>query len=235
MKDPKRLVHRLVDDAMNGNDLDVLDDICTERLAPKLRLAFQQFRGAFPDWHQEIVELVAEGDTVARFRCSGTHRGNGRGVTGHAALVEHDQQLAALALRCGDYVGGQDRDGGLGEAAVGVGEHLVAPQAEHRRGVLQRGLPEVAQRGEGGRRPQGRCLASGEAQGIDGGPGVDEDGEDGAEAERLVVGVGAHRERGPCPREGTESFGRADRRRPGAQEAPAARSARDGAVLPSGW
>ena len=30
----------------------------------------------FPDWHQEVIELVAEGPTVvARFACSGTHRG----------------------------------------------------------------------------------------------------------------------------------------------------------------
>lgn len=91
MTDPKSLVHRLVDDAMNGNDLGVLDEICTERLAPKLRLAFQQFREAFPDWHQEIVELVAEGDTVvARFRCSGTHRGDWRGLpaTGRTMRVD---------------------------------------------------------------------------------------------------------------------------------------------------
>ena len=35
---------------------------------------FAEFRSALPDRHEEIVQLVAEGDTVAgRFRCSGTH------------------------------------------------------------------------------------------------------------------------------------------------------------------
>jgi predicted ester cyclase len=37
---------------------------------------FTEFYTAFPDWREEIVELVAEGNTVAgRFKCSGTHGG----------------------------------------------------------------------------------------------------------------------------------------------------------------
>lgn len=58
--DPKRLVRRLVDDVMNNNHPDALDKLCTPALAPKLRLAFSQFRDAFPDWHQDIRELFAE-------------------------------------------------------------------------------------------------------------------------------------------------------------------------------
>jgi predicted ester cyclase len=39
------------------------------------------FREAFPDVQMEIVDLVAEDDTVvARFRCSGTHLGSWRGT-----------------------------------------------------------------------------------------------------------------------------------------------------------
>jgi predicted ester cyclase len=72
----KALVRRLVDEVMNGNNLDILDDVCSTQLAPKLRSAFTQFRDAFPDWHQELIELVAEDSTVvARFRCTGTHQG----------------------------------------------------------------------------------------------------------------------------------------------------------------
>ena len=41
-----------------------------------MKRLFTEFRSAFPDWREEIVELVAEGNTVAgRFKCSGTHRG----------------------------------------------------------------------------------------------------------------------------------------------------------------
>ena len=37
---------------------------------------FTEFYTAFPDLREEIVELVAEGNTVAgRFKCSGTHGG----------------------------------------------------------------------------------------------------------------------------------------------------------------
>jgi hypothetical protein len=79
--EPKALVRRLVDEVMNGGDLDLLDDIAAPKLAPKLRRAFGEFRTAFPDWHQELVEIVAEDHTVvARFRCTGTHQGAWQGL-----------------------------------------------------------------------------------------------------------------------------------------------------------
>jgi predicted ester cyclase len=52
---------------------------------------FAEFRSAFPDWHEGIVQLVAEGDTVAgRFTCSGTHQGEflGEAPTGRRMEVE---------------------------------------------------------------------------------------------------------------------------------------------------
>ncbi len=87
----KRLVHRLVDDVINARRFESLDGLATSRLAPKLRTAFEQFRVAFPDWHQEIVELVEEGDTVvARFRCTGTQATDWQGLstTGRAMDVD---------------------------------------------------------------------------------------------------------------------------------------------------
>jgi predicted ester cyclase len=54
---------------------------------------FAEFRSAFPDWREEIVELVSEGDMVAgRFRCSGTHLGEflGEATTGRRMEVEED-------------------------------------------------------------------------------------------------------------------------------------------------
>jgi predicted ester cyclase len=89
--DPKQLVRRLVDEVMNDRHFDRLDVLCTDRLAPKLRLAFQEFLEAFPDWRQEIVELVHEdGTVVARFRCTGTHEGAWRGLsaTGRSMRVD---------------------------------------------------------------------------------------------------------------------------------------------------
>lgn len=87
----KLLVQRLVEEVMNGNHLDVLDELCTPRLARKLRDAFAQFRAAFPDWHQELRELITEDDTVvARFRCTGTHHGEWQGLppTGRSMRVD---------------------------------------------------------------------------------------------------------------------------------------------------
>jgi predicted ester cyclase len=39
------------------------------------------WRAAFPDWHDEILDVVAEGDrVVARLRASGTHLGRLAGI-----------------------------------------------------------------------------------------------------------------------------------------------------------
>jgi hypothetical protein len=64
----KRLVHRLVDEVINGRQFDMLDDIASDRLVPRLRTAFEQLHAVFPDWHQTIVELVEEDDTVVARR-----------------------------------------------------------------------------------------------------------------------------------------------------------------------
>jgi predicted ester cyclase len=79
--DPVGAVTRLVDEVMNGGELDRLDELCVPKLAPKLRDAFSEFRTAFPDWQQQLVETVSDGHTVvARMRCTGTHLGTWQGL-----------------------------------------------------------------------------------------------------------------------------------------------------------
>jgi hypothetical protein len=88
----KAVIHRLVDEVMNGRDLDLLDELCTPQLAPKLRTAFGSFAAAFPDWHQELVQLVAEDDiVVARFRCRGTHTGAWEGLAPSGRTMKIDE------------------------------------------------------------------------------------------------------------------------------------------------
>jgi predicted ester cyclase len=88
----KAAVERLVTEAMNDRKLDVLDEVCTPQLASKLRRAFTEFVAAFPDWHQELLELVAEGDTVvARFRCHGTHAGAWEGLAPTGRTMKIDE------------------------------------------------------------------------------------------------------------------------------------------------
>ena len=90
--DRKLTVERLVTEVMNGRDLDVLDELCTPQLAPKLRDAFTSFATAFPDWHQDTVQLVAEGDTVvARFRCHGTQSAPWEGLPPKGRRMKIDE------------------------------------------------------------------------------------------------------------------------------------------------
>ena len=68
-----------------------MEELFTPRAARRVKRLFAEFRSAFPDWQEEVVELVAEGDTVAgRFRCSSTHLGEfiGEAPTGKRMQVE---------------------------------------------------------------------------------------------------------------------------------------------------
>lgn len=76
----KALVRRLIDAVMNDGRLDVLGELYTPAMADAARRWTAPFREAFPDVRMEVVQLVAEGDTVVgRFRCSATHIGEWRG------------------------------------------------------------------------------------------------------------------------------------------------------------
>jgi predicted ester cyclase len=71
--DNKLLVRRLVDEAVGRRNLDVLDEIAAGEFADVARRWVSPFRSAFPDFQMEIVDLIAEKDTVvAHFRCSGS-------------------------------------------------------------------------------------------------------------------------------------------------------------------
>jgi predicted ester cyclase len=92
MTAPTDLVRRLVDEVMNGGDLERLNELCSPQLAPKLREAFTQFRDAFPDWHQEIIETVNDERTVvARMRCTGTHHGTWQGLAPTGRVMRIDE------------------------------------------------------------------------------------------------------------------------------------------------
>jgi predicted ester cyclase len=88
----KQLVRRLVEEAINGQETSVLAEVCTARFATELREWFATFRVGFPDWRQEIDELVAEGETVvARCRCRGTNSGEWLGVPATGRSMEVDE------------------------------------------------------------------------------------------------------------------------------------------------
>ena len=107
----KVMVRRMVE-AINTGDEDVaVDELFTPQAARRVKRLFAEFRSAFPDWREEIVELVAEGDTVAgRFNCSGTHRGEflGEAPTGRHMEVEEVFFLRVEDGRFVDFWGLED-------------------------------------------------------------------------------------------------------------------------------
>ncbi len=87
----KAMVRRMVEAINVGTEDTAIDELFAPRAARRVKRLFAEFRSAFPDWHEEIVELVAEEDAVAgRFKCAGTHRGEflGEAPTGKRMEVE---------------------------------------------------------------------------------------------------------------------------------------------------
>jgi predicted ester cyclase len=78
--DTKAAVRRFIDEAVNGGRDEVVDELFAPALTDWVRNWFGPFRRSFPDMRMEVVQLVAEGDTVVgRFACSATHMGEWRG------------------------------------------------------------------------------------------------------------------------------------------------------------
>lgn len=78
--DAKATVRRLMDEVVNGGREELIDELFTPERADWARDWFGSFRRSFPDLQMELVELVAEADTVVgRFACSATHLGDWRG------------------------------------------------------------------------------------------------------------------------------------------------------------
>ncbi len=112
----KAMVRRMVE-GINAGDIEATVDELFAPATPaarRVKRLFKEFHAAFPDWREEIVELVAEGDTVAgRFRCSGTHLGEflGEAPTGNRMDVE---EVFFLRAKNGKFVDFWALEDGLG-------------------------------------------------------------------------------------------------------------------------
>jgi predicted ester cyclase len=100
----KNLVRCMVE-AINAGEEDVaVEELFAPRAARRVKRLFAEFRSAFPDWHEEIDELVAEGNTVVgRFRCSGTHQGEFLGAPPTGKRMEVDE-VFFLRVENGKFV-----------------------------------------------------------------------------------------------------------------------------------
>jgi predicted ester cyclase len=104
-EDNKRLVRRLVQEAVRERNLDVLDQIAAGEFAKIATGWVSPFQSAFPDFEMEIVDLIAEDEkVVARFRCSGTHRGEWLGVPATGRRFENIDEIYIFAVRDGKLV-----------------------------------------------------------------------------------------------------------------------------------
>ncbi len=92
IEENKALVRRFVEDVINGSRPAALDEFLSESYAyhapgmeiagsQGLRQVFAMLRSAFPDWREDIEDLIAEGDRVVfRVTGRGTHRGEFQGI-----------------------------------------------------------------------------------------------------------------------------------------------------------
>jgi predicted ester cyclase len=102
----KTLVRRLIDDVLQGGDYAALDELYTPPMARAARRWIEPFRRAFPDVQMEIVQLVAEHDTVVgRFRCSGTHLGDWRGHAPTGRRFERVDEVYFFTIKDGRIAG----------------------------------------------------------------------------------------------------------------------------------
>jgi predicted ester cyclase len=70
----KAVVRRLVEEVLNAGQMEVIDELYAPALVEEARAWIAPFRASFPDVHMEIIDLIAEDDSVVgRFTCSGTH------------------------------------------------------------------------------------------------------------------------------------------------------------------
>ena len=61
----KDMVRRMVEAINEGREDEAVAGLFAPRAARRVGRLFAEFRSAFPDWHEEIVQLVGEGDMVA--------------------------------------------------------------------------------------------------------------------------------------------------------------------------
>jgi predicted ester cyclase len=115
VEENKALVRQLVQEVVSERNPDALDQLAEGPLARLARRWISPFENAFPDFRMEIVDLIAEGDTVvAHFKCSGTHEGEWLGVAPTGRRFENVDEIYIFRVK----------DGKL-RAAIGVEDNLT--------------------------------------------------------------------------------------------------------------
>jgi predicted ester cyclase len=84
-----------------------VDELAAGEFAAAAKRWVSPFQSAFPDFRMEVVDLIAEDETVVgHFRCSGTHRGEWLGVPATGRRFENVDEIYIFKLRDGKLVSG---------------------------------------------------------------------------------------------------------------------------------
>ncbi len=97
----KQLLRRLAE-IVNRGDLDGIGEVATGQIAAEAARWIGPFRESFPDFHMELVDAIAEDDkVVGHFKCSGTHRGEWRGIVPAGRRFESIDEIYILKIEDG--------------------------------------------------------------------------------------------------------------------------------------
>ena len=113
-EEPRQLLRRITEEIWTGGRLDLVDELVAEDFVDHIeipgldavgrdryRASVILIRDAFPDYEEEIVMTVAEGDLAVSFvRSTGTHRGVFHGIEPTGRRVEW-QSIGALRFKDG--------------------------------------------------------------------------------------------------------------------------------------
>jgi hypothetical protein len=98
----KSVVRRLVAEVLNGGRLDLISELYDPSIATEARAWIAPFRASFPDVRMEVVDLIAEGETVVgRFTCSATHTGEWLGHPPTGRRFERVDEVSIFRFRDG--------------------------------------------------------------------------------------------------------------------------------------
>jgi predicted ester cyclase len=116
-EESKALLRRITDEIWNNGRLDLIDELISDDLLDHIdqsglegsgperyRASVTTLRTAFPDYREEILWLVGEGDRAVSFiRASGTHEGPLRGLAPTGRKIEFNA-MGALRFASGRVI-----------------------------------------------------------------------------------------------------------------------------------
>jgi len=97
----RALVRRLIE-IVNSRDFEAIEEVAGGQIAAMARQWIGPFLASFPDFHMEVVDVIAEADkVVGYFRCSGTHLGEWRGIPPSGRRFEGVNEIYIFAIEDG--------------------------------------------------------------------------------------------------------------------------------------